>query len=101
MRKNFELQPHVQALIQVALLGAAISLGRDTSDIHDEIERLNRTLDSQLSDFGMHLSRSGSIHFNLLLNLVSLRQGLATYSPDGAKKNSSPSPGKCMPRWVG
>lgn len=86
MRKNFEFQPHIQALIQVALLGAAISLGRDTNEVHAKIERLNQTLDAQLSDFGMHLSRSGSVHFNLLLNLVSLRQGLATFSPEGAKK---------------
>ncbi len=86
VRKNFETQPHVQASIEVALLGAAVSLGRDTEDISQMIDRLNRTLEAQLSDFGMHLSRSGAVHFDLLLNLVSLRQGLATFSPEGAKK---------------
>jgi uncharacterized heparinase superfamily protein len=86
VRKNFEAQPHIQALMEVALLGAAVSIGRDTGNIGQMIDRLNQILEAQLSDFGMHLSRSGAVHFNLLLNLVSLRQGLATFSPEGAKK---------------
>ncbi|MCF4099982.1 heparinase II/III family protein [Maritalea mediterranea] len=86
VRRSFETQPHIQALIELALLGAAMSLGRDTNDIILMIDHLNDTLDAQLSDFGLHLSRSGAVHFNLLLNLVSVRQELATFSPEGAKR---------------
>lgn len=85
VRQNFETQPQIRALIEVALLGAAISLGRDTSEVSAMIDHLNQTLYAQLSDFGMHLTRSGAVHFDLLLNLVSLRQGLTTFSPEGAK----------------
>ena len=78
--------PVDQLFVAIALASVAVCDERRVSDLPVRMRRLNRLLDIQIDDDGLHRTRSAKIHLQLLVALETLRQALrrdhAEYAED-------------------
>ena len=70
----------------IALAGVALCDDRRGSDLNSRLTKLNRLLDEQIDDDGLHLTRSAKVQLQILVDLVTLVQGLQRDHPAQARE---------------
>lgn len=75
-RINFAGDPAEALFAATALAGVALCDEREQSRLEPRLRLLMRMIEQQTAPGGMHLSRNPAVQLDLLVELVSLRQGL-------------------------
>jgi uncharacterized heparinase superfamily protein len=76
LRSHLASDPVDQLLAAIALAAVAVSDERQSTELQARMRRLNRLLDVQIDDDGLHLTRSAKVQLQLLVELETLRQAL-------------------------
>lgn len=76
-RAGFCTQPLDAMLAAIALVGAGVCTGLGDDELGKRVEKLLSLLGEQLDENGLHRSRSGKVQLQLLVELVTVKMGLA------------------------
>jgi uncharacterized heparinase superfamily protein len=76
LRGPLALEPVDALLVAIALLGVAVCADRPESEVLGRIRAVQRLLDQQIDDDGLHRSRSARTQVKLLVELTTVRQVL-------------------------
>jgi uncharacterized heparinase superfamily protein len=80
LRASFADDPVDQLMAAMALLGVALCNQDRESDIAARLSAVNKLLDRQIDEDGLHRSRSARVQLILMVELITLRQALLRQS---------------------
>jgi uncharacterized heparinase superfamily protein len=76
LRGALATEPVDGLLVAIALVGVSLCMDRGESEVASRLRRVHRLLEEQVDDDGLHRSRSARVQLRILIELVTIRQGL-------------------------
>lgn len=82
LRALLASEPVDALLSAIALVGVALCSQSGESDIPQRLRRVQRLLDGQIDEDGLHRSRCAKLQVRILVELVTIRQALSQHGED-------------------
>lgn len=93
LRERLTGRPVDSLLAAIALVGVALCDEEDATDLERRLRKLQQRLADQVDGDGLYRTRDPGVQFDLLVELVTLRQSLAREHPDLARQLGGPVDG--------